>query len=124
VAADVEPSSEESAFLEHLPLIESVIAFVVRRHRLSVQDGEDFASVVKLKLIANDYAVFRTFQNRSSMRTYLTVVVQREFVDFQRARWGKWTPGRARTVRGARRLFLRGGQCVAREQTRRHADRP
>ena len=91
--------SPEAEFLTNLPLIERVIAFVVHRHHVSAADAEDFASQVKLKLIENDYAVFRKFQNRSSLRTYLSTVVTHFFQDFRNAAWGKWRPS-SDAVRG------------------------
>jgi RNA polymerase sigma factor for flagellar operon FliA len=40
-------------------------------------EADDFASHPKLKLIEDDYAILRKFQGRSSLRTYLTVVIER-----------------------------------------------
>ncbi len=87
------PSSGlEHEFLSHLPLIERVVGFVARRHHLSAADADDFASHVKLALIEDDYAVFRKFQGRATMRTFLTVVVTRMFLDYRNSAWGKWRP--------------------------------
>jgi RNA polymerase sigma factor for flagellar operon FliA len=87
-----ESRSGEALFLSELPLIERVIAFVSHRHRLTADMADDFASAVKLKLIENDYAILRGFQGRSSLQTYLTVVIQRCFLDLRAAAWGKWRP--------------------------------
>lgn len=85
-----EPSSLEQEFLAHLPFIERATSYVARTNHLSSQDAQDFASCVKVKLIEDDYAVLRKFQGRSSLRTFLGVVIQREFIEFQRQRLGKW----------------------------------
>lgn len=47
---------------------------------------------MKLKLLEDDYQVLRKFQGRSSLKTYLTTVVQRLFLDQRIALWGKWRP--------------------------------
>src|SRR5205085_8638364 len=79
------------ALLEaNLDLIERVIRFTARRQRLDETDAEDFASIVKLKLIENDYAVIRKFEGRSNFSTFITVVVQRMLLDYRIHYWGKW----------------------------------
>lgn len=82
----------EELYLAHLRVIEDVIRFVSRRHALREGDADDFASVVRLHLVEDDYRVLRSFQNRSSLKTFLTTVIQRQFLDWQNARWGKWRP--------------------------------
>jgi RNA polymerase sigma factor (sigma-70 family) len=79
-------------FLDNLPVIEGVIAFIGRRQRLSPTDRDDFASYARLKLIENDYRILRQFGDRSSLRTYLVTVVHRLFLDYRIAQWGKWRP--------------------------------
>src|SRR5262245_56729873 len=79
-----EPSRLEQEFLAHLPFIERAAAYAARSNHLAAQDAEDFASCVKVKLLENDYAVLRKFQGRSSLRTFLSVVIQRELIEFQR----------------------------------------
>lgn len=79
-------------FEAQLPLIERVIRFVARRRHMSAEEGEEFASTVRLKLIEDDYEVFRRYEGRSSLQTYLSVVVQRVALDFRISRWGKWRP--------------------------------
>lgn len=79
-------------FVSQLPEIDRVIAWVCARHHLTRADSEDFSSQVKLKLIEDDYAVFRKFQGRSSWRTYLSIVIQRLYYDFRTHAWGKWRP--------------------------------
>jgi RNA polymerase sigma factor (sigma-70 family) len=88
----VQPTSPEVLLLSEFTTVERVIAFVTARRRLRPADAEEFASHVKMKLIENDYAVLRKFEGRSSLRTYLTVVVQRLFVDYCAAILGRWRP--------------------------------
>lgn len=77
-------------FESHLGLIRDLTRSVGRRHRFTSEDIEDFSAKVYERLMEKDYAILRKFQGRSSFRTYLTVVVQRLYLDFQIERWGKW----------------------------------
>jgi RNA polymerase sigma factor for flagellar operon FliA len=100
------PESGEQLFLQQLPLIERVTAFVCSRNHLAAADIDDFASDVKLKLIEDDYAVLRKFEGRSTMKTYLTTVIQRLFLDFRISAWGKWRPSADAKRAGAVALLL------------------
>ena len=91
----------EALFLSRLADIERVISFVSARHHLPGVEADDFASHVKLKLIENDYDILRRFEGRSSLRTYLTVVIQRLFLDYRTHAWGKWRPSAEATRAGA-----------------------
>jgi len=84
--------SNEQFFLAQLPVVERVTARICRRDHLRDTEAEDFASEVKLHLIQNDYEVLRRFQGRSSIQTYLTVVIQRLFVNYRNRIWGRWRP--------------------------------
>ena len=86
------PSPPEQLFLAHLSHIERVAAHACRKHGFSREDTEDFVSTVKCKIIEDDYATIRKFQGKSSMPTYLTVVVQHLFQDHLNHLWGKWRP--------------------------------
>jgi len=103
-----------SPFELHLELIERVIAYVCSRHRLRAEDAEEFASYVRLKLIEEDCAVLRRFEGRSSLQTFLSVVVQRLFLDYRISQWGKWRPSAAARREGPvavllERLLMRDG---------------
>jgi RNA polymerase sigma factor for flagellar operon FliA len=65
---------------------------VCRRHRLAGPEGEDFASTARIALIEDDHARIRAFSGRSSIQTYLIVVISRLFQDWRNAQWGKWRP--------------------------------
>jgi RNA polymerase sigma factor (sigma-70 family) len=84
--------SLEREFLDHLPVIDQVVQFIGRRHRLEPDAIEELQSAIHLKIIDNDYEVLRKFEGRSSIRTYLTAVVQRHFLDSRTAMWGRWRP--------------------------------
>jgi RNA polymerase sigma factor for flagellar operon FliA len=82
----------ERQVVDNLPLVDSVVRTIARRHRLSSDEADELASSIKLKLVENDYEVLRKFEGRSQLRTYLITVVQRHFFDQRNARWGKWRP--------------------------------
>ena len=92
-------TSPSELYVAHHQVIERTIVSVCRRQCLRDADAEDFAGVVRLHLLENDYAVLRRFEGRSSMASYLTVVITRQFQDWRNARWGKW-----RSSAEARRL--------------------
>jgi RNA polymerase sigma factor for flagellar operon FliA len=89
------PSPWEQLFLANLPLIEKLAATIARRHRASVDEAEEFTSELKLKLIEDDYAVLRKFKGEASLKTYLTTVTTRAFLDFRNRCWGKRRPSAA-----------------------------
>ena len=80
----------EEQFQSELELIKRVTAWVCARRSLRGADAEDFASTVLERLIENNYAVRAKFQGRSSLKTYLTAVINRFYLDFQVQRFGKW----------------------------------
>lgn len=91
-SGDDDRATFERLFLANLDVIESVVRFVCRRHKLAVGDVEEFASEVKLRFVERDYEVLRKFEGRSTLRTYVTVVVQRMYLDYRNHLWGKWRP--------------------------------
>jgi RNA polymerase sigma factor (sigma-70 family) len=84
----------ERLFLDNLTLIDRIVAATCRRNRLTKEESEDFASVVKIKFITDDYAVLRKFTGRcnGSLRGYLVAVVQHAYQDHRNHLWGKWRP--------------------------------
>lgn len=93
------PTSPCALFLARLPLIERLIGAAIRRHRLASPDAEDFASTTRLRLLENDCGILRQFQERGSLATFLTVVIERCYLDYRTACWGRWRPSaRARRL--------------------------
>ena len=101
----------QKLLLEHLDLIERVVRYIARRHHLTAADAEEFASVVRFKLIDRDFAILRKFQGRSNLATYLTTVVERLYLDFCIARWGKWRPSSAAKRLGPLAVLLEQMLC-------------
>jgi len=104
----------EQLFLTNLSTIESLVQMAARQQRMTWAEAEEFASIVRLRLIENDYAILRKFRGGSSLRTYLTVVIARQALDYRDACWGRWRPSRAarrlgRTAVMLERLIVRDG---------------
>src|SRR3954466_10976411 len=111
------PEPSGGLFVEHQAAIEAVIRFVCRRRGLRADEAEDFAADVRLRLVESDYEVIRKFQGRSSLQTYLTVVVQRMALDYRAARWGRWRPSAVARAQGAdgirlEQLVIRDGMTL------------
>lgn len=79
-------------FESELPMVREVISFICRRRHLPREEAEDFRSWTFLKLMDHDYAILQKYEGRASLRTYLTVVIERLSIDYQIAQWGKWRP--------------------------------
>jgi RNA polymerase sigma factor (sigma-70 family) len=82
--------SHEQIYQEHLELIEGVITLICRRNRLNATDADDFRQDAHVKLLES--GALAKYEGRSSLRTYLTVVLQRMYLDFRTKAWGKWRP--------------------------------
>jgi RNA polymerase sigma factor (sigma-70 family) len=111
-----------------LTLLDSVIAAVARVHRLTREDREDFSQSVHLRMAERNYDVFVRFAGRSSLRTFLTVVVSRLLLDWRNGQRGKWRPSAEARRRGAwatelERLVFRDGHLPS-EAIRLLRDRP
>lgn len=85
-------SSCRELFGANLPVIEQVITFVCRRNHLRAEDAEDFASFARLRLLENECAILAKFEGRCALKTFLSVSIQRMFLDYRAASWGKWRP--------------------------------
>jgi RNA polymerase sigma factor (sigma-70 family) len=92
-------------FEANLPVAEQAIARVCRDARLTGADAEDFASSVRIALLAGDCAILRKHEGRSSMATYLTIVIRRLLADQRRAE-GRWSTSAEARRRGAAAVLL------------------
>jgi RNA polymerase sigma factor (sigma-70 family) len=93
----VEPpvTTPRELLLANLDVLRELVRSQARRYGLSDEDRDELEAYVRLRLVENDYSILRRFEGRSSLRTYLTVVVQRLFIDFGNRAWGKWRPSAA-----------------------------
>ena len=78
--------------LDHLDLVDQIVATIGRRRHLSSTERDDFASFVNLRLVEDNYAILRKFQNRSTLWTYLATVIEHLSLDFCSQEWGRWRP--------------------------------
>jgi RNA polymerase sigma factor (sigma-70 family) len=77
---------------DNLELIDRVVRQVCRRGGVAAEDIDDFGSVVKLALVEDDYAILRRYEGRSSLATYLTIVIRRKLGDQRERTHGRWRP--------------------------------
>jgi RNA polymerase sigma factor (sigma-70 family) len=82
----------QDLYSEHSDTIDSVLAYTRRAHRLSADDGDEFSSWARLRLLENDCAVLKKFRGLSTFKTFLVTVIQRLFLDWRIKEWGKWRP--------------------------------
>jgi len=95
-----------AAYATNLELIRQLIGITSRQRHLNPEDAEEFSSFVHVKLLEKEGAVFAQFQGSSSLRTYLTVVIQRLYQDFRYQSWGKWRPSAEASRRGTLAMDL------------------
>ncbi|HET6764428.1 MAG TPA: sigma-70 family RNA polymerase sigma factor [Longimicrobiaceae bacterium] len=89
----------EALFVQHLPVIDRIVASLCRRHGVAGDDADDFGSWARMRLVEDDYGILRKFRGESALATYLVVVLGMLFREYRVARWGRWRPSAA-----ARRL--------------------
>jgi RNA polymerase sigma factor (sigma-70 family) len=106
-------SSPERLFLDHLDVIERIVAIIARRHSMSAADAEEFGSWSRGRLMDSDYAILRKFGGRSSMATYLSVVLSNLYRDYRNSVWGRWRPSAAAVRFGP--LAIRLEELVSRD---------
>lgn len=104
--AGVAAGDPERLLRDNLGLIERVVDRVCRHAGVRDADADDFASVVKLALIENDYAMLRAWAGRASLATYLTIVVQRLLCDERNRTRGRWEPSAAARRGGEAAILL------------------
>ena len=92
-------------YLDSIPLIEEIVAFVCRKSRFAPADCEDFLQEVHLKLIEDDYRVLRECSG-ANLRSYLKVVISRASLDRRNHMWGKYRDGTEAKRLGRAALLL------------------
>jgi RNA polymerase sigma factor (sigma-70 family) len=92
-------------FEANLEVIERAIAQVSRQVRLHGADAEDFASSARIALLADDCVILRKYEGRSSLMSYVAIVVRRLFLDQKRSE-GRWYPSAEATRHGDAAIAL------------------
>jgi RNA polymerase sigma factor (sigma-70 family) len=90
---------------EAVALLSAVLRSVAGR-RLRPDDAADFVQSAELRLLQGGYDVLTRFDGRSSLRTYLHVVVGRLLLDWRNAEYGKWRPSASARRLGPVGVFL------------------
>lgn len=102
------------------------LAFAGKRG-LGLDDSEDFASSVQLRLLEGDCAILRRFRGESSLRSFLLAVIANLYSDFLDKRRGKWRASASarrsgRTGIALERMVLRDRVSLSQATARlRHA---
>ena len=82
----------DEIYLQNLPTIKRIAAFVARRHHLEAGEAEEFVQEACVRLLDDNYSIIRKFEGRSSFSTFLTTVIGRLFAQWRVEQWGKWRP--------------------------------
>lgn len=77
---------------DNIELIDRLTRRVCRRGGVAAGEVDDALSAVTLALVEKDYAILRRYEGRSSIATYLTVVIQRLLSEEHRKKHGRWRP--------------------------------
>ena len=96
---------------EQLTLLSQTIRDVAQGRRLSREDAEDFAQSVQVRFLERGYDIIERFEGRSSLRTYLTVVISRMLLDWRNSKYGKWRPSKAALNLGEHAVDLERLMC-------------
>lgn len=100
--AEAGSGNDYARFLEdHLHVVDRVVRGIAITGHLSAADADDFRHEALLHLMVDEYHVLRAFEGRSSLATYLNVVLRRLWQDRCARQWGRWRPSAE-----ARRLGL------------------
>lgn len=95
VPFDARRADGELLFLQQLPAIDRIIAIIARRNAMSATDADEFAAWARGRLTDRDYAILHKFGGRSSLPTFLSVVLGNLFRDYRNSIWGRWRPSAA-----------------------------
>lgn len=79
-------------FEQQYDRIVRLIDVTAARRRLDRSERDELYSQVMLRIVEDDFAALRAFQERSSWRTYLVVLIQRSLLDIRVEKWGRWRP--------------------------------
>jgi RNA polymerase sigma factor (sigma-70 family) len=112
---DLSAATRGRALLEdHFDLIQRKLRHLGQRSGLPEIEAEEFRSWALLRLVEDDYRILTSWQGRSSLPTYLTVVLVNLMRDYRIHVWGKWRASASARRRGREgvlleRLWVRDG---------------
>ena len=102
-----EPPARGRAILEeHFDFIQRRLRHLGRRSGLPEAEAEEFRSWALLKLVEDDCRILAHWQGRSSLATYLGVVLVNLMRDYRTHVWGKWRTSAAALRQGSEGVLL------------------
>ncbi len=103
----VDPASRGRALLEtHYNVIWKKLLHLSRRSGLPEHEAEEFRSWTLIRLVENDYRILASWEGRSTLPTFLTVVLTNLMRDYRTHLWGKWRPTAAAKRQGDEAVLL------------------
>ena len=103
----VDPASRGRALLEaHYHVIWKKLHHLSRRSGLPEHEAEEFRSWTLIRLVEDDYRILASWEGRSSLPTFLTVVLTNLMRDYRTHVWGKWRPTAAAKRQGDAAVLL------------------
>jgi hypothetical protein len=90
----------EAIFLDHLDFIDRIAATIGRKDGLWEDEIEELLSWIKLRLIEENYAVFRNYRGDSTNQTGIATIVARMFSVYTHERRARWRPSAAAVQAG------------------------
>jgi len=78
-----EATGAQELLAANLSAIQDILRRVAARQQLSSMDEERFSAYALQRIAQDDCAILRGFQGRSSLRTYLVVVIHRLLRDYR-----------------------------------------
>jgi RNA polymerase sigma factor (sigma-70 family) len=105
--ASTDSATRGRALLEtHYHLIQKKLQHLSRRSGLPEHEAEEFRSWALYKLVEDDSRVLASWEGRSSLPTFLTVVLMNLMRDYRIHVWGKWRPTAAARRQGDEAVLL------------------
>ena len=103
----VDSASRGRALLEaHYHVIWKKLLHLSRRSGLPEHEAEEFRSWTLIRLVEDDYRILASWEGRSSLPTFLTVVLTNLMRDYRTHLWGKWRPTAAAKRQGSEAVLL------------------
>ncbi len=100
------PARGRAILEEHFDFIQRRLRHLSRRSGLPETEAEEFRSWALLKLVEDDYRILARWQGRSSLATYLGVVLVNLMRDYRTHVWGKWRASAAALRQGPEGVLL------------------
>ena len=102
-----DPASRGRALLEaHYQVIWKKLQHLSRRSGLPEHEAEEFRSWTLIRLVEDDYRILASWEGRSTLSTFLTVVLTNLMRDYRTHLWGKWRPTAAAKRQGNEAVLL------------------